>query len=97
MRTLLKDFLLSAVVVLLISSSGKAEVLYETFPGTTIPDVSKPALYTDDRGTFETYKYTTIPDVSRPVYAPMNPASSQGSSQSGASSFGSFPPLGGSR
>lgn len=97
MRTLLLDLLLSVVIVLVIWSAALAETQYETFEYTTIPDVTRPSLHTDDRGTFETYKYTTIPDVSKPVYAPMNPATYQGSSQSGASSFGSFPPLGGSR
>ena len=72
MRSFAKDMLLAFAVYLLIVAALKAEVLYETIENTTIPDVTKPALVTDDRGnTYQVIEYTTIPDVTRPVYAPL--------------------------
>lgn len=72
MRDFAKDMLLAVVIYLLIVSALAAEVQYETFEYTTIPDVTKPALVTDDRGnTFQVIEYTTIPDVTKPVYAPL--------------------------
>lgn len=72
MRSFAKDILLSIVICILLVSVVFAEVQYETFEYTTIPDVTKPALVTDDRGnTYQVIEYTTIPDVTRPVYAPL--------------------------
>ena len=71
MRDFTKDIGLSVVIYLMIAAAF-AEVQYETIENTTIPDVTKPALVTDDRGnTYQVIEYTTIPDVTRPVYAPL--------------------------
>lgn len=70
MRDLLKDFLLSAVIVLIIWSTVKAEtVYYETFENTTIRDISKPKLYEEKGKVYQTFPRTTIPDYSKPVYS----------------------------
>jgi hypothetical protein len=71
MRTIALDLLLSFVILLLIPGTVLAEVQYETFDYTTIPDVTRPALVTDDTGTYKVIEYTTIPDVTQPVYAPL--------------------------
>lgn len=48
------------------------QVLYETFPHTTVPNISKPRIYIDQRGNgYKTFRNTTVPDYSKPVLAPI--------------------------
>jgi hypothetical protein len=56
------------LTLLCASSVGAETVIRPTYPGTNIPDLSKPALIKDGNVIYESYPITTIRNYHKPAY-----------------------------
>jgi len=66
MKDLGLAFVLMMLIVGLLWGSAIGQEYYETYPGTGVPDLSKP-VYTESNGVlYEVYPNTTVPDISKP-------------------------------
>ena len=41
-------------------------IIYQTYPGTTVPDYTAPAYVQQGNQIYQTYEFTTIPDLTKP-------------------------------
>ena len=58
---------MKTIAILFILIFGGA-VIYQTYPGTDVPDYSRPHYVIEDGRVFKTYPGTTTPDYGAPEY-----------------------------